>query len=235
MLGFFDFSMHTYFFDGKIVEQLVLNDVESNHAVKVMRSKEGTLVRIINGKGEVGIGEIKLAHPKKCEINITDVKVESFQGNKVTIAIAPTKVNDRIEFFVEKATEIGVYQIIPLICKNNERDKVNIERWQKVALAATKQSHRTWLPQISNAMKIDEVIKMSNFQSKLIAYCEDLPEKSIRDFSGQNNLLILIGPEGDFTVSEVSAAMTNGFNKVNLGTNRLRTETAGIVAVCNLI
>jgi 16S rRNA (uracil1498-N3)-methyltransferase len=228
--------MHTYYYNGVLEGVITLNEVESNHAVKVMRSKVDSLVRIINGEGSVALGEIVSDHPKMCEVTITSVTENTAHCPKITVAIAPTKSNDRIEFFIEKATEIGIYQIVPLLCKNNERDKVNIDRWKKVALAATKQSNRSWLPIIQNPIKISHLLEANDLpMTKLIAYCEDLPEKSISDFAGQEDIIVLIGPEGDFSPEEVSFSEKQGFTRVNLGINRLRTETAGIVAVTKLL
>ncbi len=224
--------MHSYFFEGKLNGVITLTEVESNHAIKVMRTKENDLVRIINGKGGVATGRISLAHPKKCEVTIIDAKQSPKPAKEITIAIAPTKSNDRIEFFIEKATEIGVTVIIPLICKNSERDKIKLERWRKVALSATKQSQRTWMPVIKEPIKVKSLVESENLPvTKLIAYCEDLPEKSIKEFSDNKDVLVLIGPEGDFTEDEVLYAEKANFTRVNLGENRLRTETAGIVAV----
>ncbi len=227
--------MHTYFFEGILEGVIALSKEESNHAIKVMRTKQNELVKIINGKGTVAVGEVIDDHPKMCKIAIAKVRKSPEPSVKITIAIAPTKGKDRIEFFIEKATEIGVFEIVPLLCKNNERDKVNLERWKKVALAATKQSQRAWLPVINEPMKFSQLICQDNLpETKLIAYCEDLPEQSMDDFVGQPDVLVLIGPEGDFTKEEVAMAESKGFVRVNLGVNRLRTETAGIVAVAKL-
>lgn len=224
--------MHTYFFEGKLTERIELSAEESNHAIKVMRSKEGDRLIVVNGAGERGEGKILLAHHKKCKVELQTISKEERSSSSLSVAIAPTKSNDRIEFFVEKATEIGVDKIIPLWCKNNERNKVNRERWQKVAIAAMKQSKRLWLPEIKELTKLEELLSSQLPEGKLIAYCEDLPEAPISNFKGKSaDQILLIGPEGDFTASEVQAAEKKGFVRVNLGTNRLRTETAGIVGV----
>lgn len=228
--------MHTYFFEGDLKGTIVLSREESNHAVKVMRTKENDLVRIINGKGTVAIGEIVSDHPKMCKVAIANTSSYDELSPKITIAIAPTKGNDRIEFFIEKATEIGVFKIIPLICRNNERDKVNLERWKKVTLAATKQSQRPWLPIIGDPVRINQLFEDNDLpETKLIAYCEELPEESITKYTGKSDLIVLIGPEGDFTKDEVTQSEQRGFIRVNLGENRLRTETAGLVALSKLI
>lgn len=225
--------MHTYFYEGDIDSELMLSPEESNHAVKVMRSKVGDHVAVINGKGVRAIGEIIDAHPKKCLVRIESKVEEPEPESKVFVAISPTKSNDRIEFFLEKATEIGMDGVIPLMAKNNERTKINMDRWRKVVISAVKQSKRLWMPEIMDPMKVDEVLNQNwEGYTKLIAYCEDLPEESISKYSTQQeNKLLLIGPEGDFTIDEVKECEANGFKRVNLGENRLRTETAGIVGV----
>lgn len=228
--------MHTYYYIGELENVITLNEVESNHAIKVMRTTLGGEVRVINGKGFVAVGKIVKDHAKRCEVQIEDVKFKPQSGQQISIAIAPTKSNDRIEFFIEKATEIGVHKVYPLLCKNNERDRVKVERWRKVALSATKQSLRVWMPIITAPIKFSDLMKEVDLpEVKLIAYCEDLPEKSINNFAGNTNILILIGPEGDFTKQEVREAEDKGFVRVNLGENRLRTETAGLYALSRII
>jgi len=224
--------MHTYFYNGTLTNQITLDKVESNHAVKVMRSKVGKQLLIINGKGQKGVGEITDANPKKCVVSIASVQSEKEPESKIIVAIAPTKSNDRMAVFLEKATEIGVDEIIPLICTNNERSKINIERWNRVVLAATKQSERFWMPSISEPIKLSDFVGQKFEGNKLIAYCEEKPERSILELTtATKSTIILIGPEGDFTLQEVLDAEQNDFLRCNLGKNRLRTETAGLVAV----
>lgn len=225
--------MHTYFYEGDIDSEVILSQEESNHAIKVMRSKNGDRVLVINGRGIRATGIISDAHPKKCQVKIVSKEIFPPDETKVMVAISPTKSNDRIEFFLEKATEIGLDGVIPLMAKNNERTKVNMERWKKVMVSAVKQSNRSWMPEIFEPMKIEELLKQDwgDFQ-KLIAYCEELPEESVTQYANNTkNKLLLIGPEGDFTLEEVIGCESVGFKRVNLGKNRLRTETAGIVGV----
>lgn len=225
--------MHTYFFDGNIDDELTLSPEESNHAVKVMRSKPGDKVVVINGRGVRAIGEIADAHHKRCLIYVIKREEVEQESTQIYVAISPTKSNDRIEFFLEKATEIGLGGVIPLMAKNNERTKINLDRWKKVVISAVKQSKRLWLPEILEPMKVEELIsKEWERYIKLIAYCEDLPEESILKYAvTESPKLLLIGPEGDFTKEEVELCEDNGFKRVNLGENRLRTETAGVVGV----
>ncbi len=225
--------MHTYFFDGNILDGITLSPEESNHAIKVMRSQKGDEVMVINGKGVRVTGEIIDPHHKRCLIRVLSREEKEASNTKVIVAIAPTKSNDRIEFFLEKATEIGLDGVIPLMAKNNERTKVNLERWRKVILAAVKQSQRLWKPEVFEPMKVEELLAANwDGYKKLIAYCEELPEESILNHaSSSEDVLLLIGPEGDFTTDEVVLCEGKGFTRVNLGQNRLRTETAGIVGV----
>jgi 16S rRNA (uracil1498-N3)-methyltransferase len=225
--------MHTYFYDGDLNGQVVLSQEESNHAVKVMRSKVGDRVMLINGKGVKAVGSIVDAHHKRCSVSIEQLEEEAMTGPKVIVAISPTKSNDRIEFFLEKATEIGVDGVIPLMAQNNERTKVNMDRWKKVIISAVKQSKRFWMPELFEPMKMSQLLNEDWSGSvKLIAYCEDLPEENVVNYASHvEDKLLLIGPEGDFTKEEVEQCEGAGFHRVNLGKNRLRTETAGIVGV----
>jgi 16S rRNA (uracil1498-N3)-methyltransferase len=145
--------------------------------------------------------------------------------------MAPTKNNDRTEWFLEKAIEIGITHFIPLICENSERKKFNTERWNKVAISALKQSQRLWLPAISAPIKLNEFVKENTYKHRFIAHCEDGDKKDLKDYSDiTKDQLTIIGPEGDFSPNEIELALNNSFTAVSLGDNRLRTETAGIVA-----
>ncbi len=226
--------MHTFYIEN-IEKAVTLPEVESKHAVKVLRLKAGTLIRLVNGKGLEAIAEIIFDHPKRCEVEIVKQKQQNNKPSKIAVAIAPTKSNDRIEWFLEKAIEIGLTDFIPLICKNSERKKFNEARWQKVAISALKQSHGVWIPTIHTPIKVDAFIKQKTEGLKTIAYCGEFEKKDFSSITDSSkNQLILIGPEGDFTPKETQLAFDNGFTPVSLGTNRLRTETAGIVA-CTLM
>jgi 16S rRNA (uracil1498-N3)-methyltransferase len=222
--------MHSYFFKGYPTDEVVLNETESQHAVKVMREKDGGKVLLINGEGWECVGEIIDAHPKRCRLRMVSKHYEERNTNQLAIAISPTKSNDRIEWFLEKATEIGVDVIIPLECSNQERSKINLARWEKIILSAVKQSRRKWSPLLRAPMRVDALVKESFDGVKLIAYCESLPDKGVQDFINvDRSKLVLIGPEGDFTQEELKLAKENGFVPIHLGQNRLRTETAGVV------
>jgi 16S rRNA (uracil1498-N3)-methyltransferase len=210
-----------------------LNEVESNHVVKVLRRQEGDILVISNGKGIKATGVIKLAHPKKCMVSINEISEELQQENKIHIAIAPTKNMDRLEWFVEKATEIGVDAITLLKCKNNERKVVKMERLEKIMLSAMKQSQRYFLPELNDLISIKDFIKQN--PNGALAHCyDDLGDKKANITNWKVSGPILIGPEGDFTIEEVQLALDNGYTTLDLGKNRLRTETAAIYSVAAL-
>ena len=222
--------MHT-FFTQNISNEVTLSEIESKHAIKVLRMASGSMVRIIDGKGSEAQGEISNAHPKRFQIQIDSIIYKEKPTCEIAIAMAPTKNNDRTEWFLEKAIEIGITHFIPIICENSERKKFNTERWNKVAISALKQSQRLWLPAISPPIKLNEFVKENIYNNRFIAHCEDEYKKELKDCSDiTRDQLIIIGPEGDFSQNEIKLALKNSFTPVSLGDNRLRTETAGIVA-----
>jgi 16S rRNA (uracil1498-N3)-methyltransferase len=223
--------MHSYFFSGTPGDEVVLSEAESLHAVKVMREKAGNRALLINGAGWECVGEIMEAHPKKCKFRLIEKYFTAQHSAKLIIAISPTKTNDRIEWFLEKATEIGVDIIIPLECHNQERTKINMERWEKIILSAVKQSRRKWKPFLRSPISVHKLVNEEFDGAKLIAYCQKLPDRNVLDFMNfEGSRMILIGPEGDFSKEEVDEAFGKGFIPVHLGQNRLRTETAGVLA-----
>ncbi len=209
---------------------------ESRHIVRVLRKREGDLIHITNGRLGFFVAEIVIADEKKCKVKIVEVIHKSPNRNyRLQIAIAPTKSTDRFEWFLEKATEIGVDDIFPIICKHSERKVIKEQRLQKVLVTAMKQSLQYQLPVLHKAMSFDAFLKRPNDAEKYIAYCENQTQKSTRN--QLNKLLkpagtycILIGPEGDFSADEIALAFQNKFIPISLGATRLRTETAGIVA-----
>jgi 16S rRNA (uracil1498-N3)-methyltransferase len=207
-----------------------LSDIESNHVVKVLRRQEGDELEICNGKGLKAIGIIKLANPKKCMISVIQILNEAPEKLSIHIAIAPTKNMDRLEWFIEKATEIGVDKITLLKCKNNERKVVKMERLEKILLSAMKQSKRFYLPELNEMVSVREFI--SKNPNGGIAHCySDLGDTKEAVTNWSSDRPILIGPEGDFTVEEVEMAIASGYTTIDLGKNRLRTETAALFAL----
>lgn len=219
--------------------QLILvNPVESRHISKVLRKNIGDKVFITNGSGLLAKGIIKSNHPKKCEIGVLNIEEKMASKQQLHIAIAPTKANDRFEWFLEKATEIGIQEITPLLCEHSERRIIKLERYEKVLQAAMKQSLSSFLPKLNDLISFSDFITSEparpgsegGFDStKFIAHCEDEPKENLSKLLGERNL-ILIGPEGDFSKSEIDLALSYDFKAVSLSDSRLRTETAGIVA-----
>lgn len=205
-----------------------LSEDESKHACKVMRLKEGDSILLINGLGDEFTAIITDAHPKKCALEIVSVRSEEKPPYAIHIAIAPTKNSDRLEWFIEKATEIGVTEITLLACDKSERKVQKRERLEKILVSAIKQSKRLFLPQLNEIVSTTQFIE--THPNGLIAHCYDETKVSIQTAFQTNNCPILIGPEGDFSLKEVEAAQKHGYKTIHLGENRLRTETAGLYA-----
>ncbi|MCL4856843.1 MAG: 16S rRNA (uracil(1498)-N(3))-methyltransferase [Flavobacteriales bacterium] len=214
----------------------ILDEAESKHAIKVLRLNAGDKINLVDGNGHFFEAEITQAHAKKCELNILSSHKEIKNKATIHIAIAPTKNNDRLEWFVEKATEIGITEITPLICQRSERKMLKTDRLEKTAIAAMKQSLKASLPKVNEPITFKDFIKITPKQSNLfIAHCLDNTEKHLVDVCTKNKeTLVLIGPEGEFSKEEIDLAIKNHFKPISLGKSRLRTETAGIVA-CHTI
>jgi len=210
-------------------EVLILNENESQHAVKVLRLNAGDRVLIMDGKGTICTAEITNPHHKKCECKILERNTSAKRSFHLHLAIAPTKLNDRMEWFLEKVTEIGVEEITPVICARSERRQTNHERFNKVLVAAMKQSMNPWLPVLNEQEDLSKFL--SRQESGFIAHCVESVKTPLKNTNlSTDRITILIGPEGDFTEAEVQVAVQKGWIPVSLGDTRLRTETAGIVA-----
>ncbi len=208
-----------------------LNPTESNHCVRVLRHQEGDKIYILDGKGTLYEGVIEVASSKKCQIKIISTQKKEEKRPKLHIAVAPTKSIDRIEWFLEKAAEIGVNEITPIICKNSERKIVKNERLDKILISAIKQSKDYWKPLLNEQLDFEKFIKQDFTGQKYIAHCISNEESHLFDaLKKDENVMILIGPEGDFTQNEVDLALNNGFIPISLGEKRLRTETAALYA-----
>ncbi|MCA0132626.1 16S rRNA (uracil(1498)-N(3))-methyltransferase [Winogradskyella alexanderae] len=204
---------------------------ESRHIVKVLRKKLGESINMTNGKGWLFTGKLIEINPKRCSIKIKNKSFHKPRGFKLHLAVAPTKMNDRYEWFLEKATEIGVETITPVICDNSERKVVKSERFEKIIQSAMKQSLQYYLPELKNAISFRDFITQIDTKQKYIAHCNHTDRKTLKTCLNPNeDCIILIGPEGDFSVKEIQQALQNNFIPVTLGETRLRTETAGIVA-----
>ena len=215
----------TFFFDKE----------ESKHIVKVLRKKESDKIFITNGLGFLFESEIIFASEKKCEVKIIKETFQQPDTFYTHIAIAPTKMNDRLEWFLEKATEIGIHEITPIICDHSERKVYKIDRAEKIIQAAMKQSLHYYIPKINEPISFSQFVKSNIDGQKFIAHCEETDKKSFKnEVNKSEKATILIGPEGDFSTKEINLAIENNFIPVTLGNTRLRTETAALVA-CHTI
>jgi 16S rRNA (uracil1498-N3)-methyltransferase len=216
--------------------EVVLDVTESKHAVRVLRLKNGSQVQIIDGKGGFYDAEIIDANQKKCRLSIIKTRLEFGKRDfHLHIAIAPTKNNDRFEWFLEKATEIGIDEITPLLTAHSERKTINTERFEKILISAMKQSLKAYLPKLNNLTLFKDLVTNNKSKFKLIAYCDEIQKTHLKNLVEKGkDTLILIGPEGDFSPEEIQLAIDNGIKVVSLGEARLRTETAGIVA-CHIV
>lgn len=210
----------------------ILSEEESKHCTRVLRLQEGNNLFLTDGKGSFCEAVIKNANPKACVIEI--IKRNQEYGKRkfsLSIAIAPTKNIERFEWFLEKATEIGIDEIIPLLCRYSERKEIKPERLEKVIVSAMKQSQKAYKPELSPIQNFKQFIIKPFPGSKFIAHCIDEDKKLLKNLIDPGtNVLVLIGPEGDFSAEEVDMALAEGFIPISLGESRLRTETAGVVA-----
>jgi len=222
------------FYNPEITEesiQIVFSKEESKHIVKVLRKQVGDKLQITNGKGWLFNAEISIPNIKKCIATIVSKEKQQQRLIKLHVAVAPTKMNDRYEWFLEKATEIGIETITPIICDHSERKIIKPERFEKILQSAMKQSLNCYLPKLNDPIPFKEFIKQDFSGQRFIAHCEETKRKSFKsELTANHDVTILIGPEGDFSVKEIEIAIANKFIPVTLGETRLRTETAAIVA-----
>lgn len=209
---------------------------ESRHIVKVMRKKTGDILFVTNGLGFLFKTEITLASDNKCAVKIVSFEKAVKPGYHLHLAVAPTKMNDRYEWFLEKATEMGISEITPLVCDHSERKTVKTERFDKIIQSAMKQSLQYYLPKLNEPVAFRDFIKTKNDGLQLIAHCEETNKQSLKDIlKPGENVTMLIGPEGDFSSSEIKTALEKGYVPVSLGNTRLRTETAAVVACHSVV
>jgi 16S rRNA (uracil1498-N3)-methyltransferase len=204
---------------------------ESKHIIKVLRKSVGDTLHITNGKGWLFTAEITIADIKNCVANIVSKQLQKKHSYHLHLAVAPTKMNDRYEWFLEKATEIGIDSITPIICDHSERKIVKTERFERILQSAMKQSLSCYLPQLNEPIHFKDFINQGFNGDLFIAHCEETDRKSLKhQLKEKTDVTILIGPEGDFSTKEIEQAFENNFIPVTLGETRLRTETAAIVA-----
>ncbi|MES2429844.1 MAG: 16S rRNA (uracil(1498)-N(3))-methyltransferase [Bacteroidota bacterium] len=204
----------------------------SKHIVQVLRMQNGEQLQLTDGKGNLFTTEITNNNKKSCKVEILTTDHRPQTDRKVSIAISIVKNTSRFEWFLEKATEIGVNEIVPLICTRTEKQHFRYDRMKTIVVSAMLQSQQVWLPLLHEPIKFSQFIEQPGEHQKLIAHCLDDEKQQLShlQISKSSNLQIAIGPEGDFTNEEIQLAMSNNFIPVSLGHTRLRTETAGIVA-----
>ena len=214
--------------------EIVLDEDTSRHVVQVLRMKEEERLNLTDGKGNLITAEIIDDHKRHCTVKVIDSRFTSHTSRKIAIAISLLKNTNRFEWFLEKATEIGISEIIPLICERTEKQKFRYDRMKGICISAMLQSQQCRLPELHEPVKYIEYIKsMTDYSDliKFIAHCEESAEKqNLSTFQSFNHSTILIGPEGDFTKQEIELALQTNFIPVSLGETRLRTETAGVAA-----
>ena len=208
----------------------VLNEETSKYVIQVLRMKNGEQLQLTNGKGKIITAEIITEHKKSTEIKVLSTTNIAPRTSNITIAISLIKNTNRFEWFLEKATEIGVSEIIPIICERTEKQNFRHGRMKNILVSAMLQSQQAWLPLLHQPTKFPEAIKNSSQQKKYIAHCIEEEKKELSNETNDRSSIILIGPEGDFTKPEIDLAIANNFIPVSLGNTRLRTETAGMVA-----
>lgn len=225
-----------YFFEPLISkDDHVLSAETSKHCIQVLRMNEGDLLNLTDGKGNLYTARIIHADKKHCEVDIQESKT-LYPTKKISIAISLLKNPTRLEWFIEKATEIGVSEIIPLLCDHTEKENFRYDRMNSILISAMLQSKQTWLPALHQPKKFTDIITENFNGTKLIAHCAYDEKLFLNDIKPVQPVLILIGPEGDFSQHEIETALEKNFTSASLGNTRLRTETAGIAAavmLCN--
>ena len=209
-----------------------LSEDESKHAVRVLRLNEGDAIDLLDGRGGLYTATVADANPKRCQLRITHHETVPPRPYFTHVAVAPTKNLDRMEWFVEKAVEIGVERISFLRCARSERRELKLERLEKIAISALKQSRQAWLPQLDELTDYAAFLREAVPETTFIAHLEAGERTALTQVVGAGpGCCVLIGPEGDFTPEEISLALNRGIRPVTLGASRLRTETAALAAV----
>lgn len=222
------------FYNPHITEQttdFIFDKEESKHIIKVLRKKDGDILFVTNGLGFLFKTKIVLAIETKCTVNVVHIEKVAVPKFNLHLAVAPTKMNDRFEWFLEKATEIGISEITPIICDHSERKHIKIDRYDKIVIAAMKQSNQYYMPKLNEPVAFKDFFKTKKQGLLCIAHCDETDKKTLKEMLQPNHdVVILIGPEGDFSEKEIRLAFENKCIPVSLGATRLRTETAAIVA-----
>lgn len=224
--------MQLFFCENLILNtEVILSQEESYHAAQVLRMRNGEFIHLTDGLGHLFKGELINVDSKKSLVRLSEEIPQKPNITNLHIAIAPTKNIDRFEWFLEKATEMGISEITPLLCRYSERKEIKPERLNKVIVSAAKQSHHFLFPKLNSLVKFDDFIKSTLAENKFIAHCEESDKNDFgKSIANKKSALLLIGPEGDFAEHEIQLAISNNFSPVSLGDSRLRTETAGVYA-----
>jgi 16S rRNA (uracil1498-N3)-methyltransferase len=217
--------------------EYVLDENESGHCIRVLRMKRGTALLLIDGRGGLYEAVIRDPDPKRCILSVTGVRREFEKRNyRLHMAVSPLKNHDRFEWFLEKSVEIGVDEITPLICTHTEKQNIRTERLRNLIISAMKQSLKSTLTVLNEPVAFPDFIRSVYPEKKLIAHCSAVTErKRMADICSKgDDMLVMIGPEGDFSDDEIRLAVSAGFEPVHLGQSRLRSETAGVAACCSV-
>lgn len=226
-----------FFYQPQIIATsfVLLTEETSKHCIQVLRMKVGERLQLTDGKGNTYIAAISKSDKRYCEVTIEETSFQPPCTKQVAICISLLKNATRFEWFLEKATELGVCEIIPLLCSRTERQNFRFDRMQSIVIAAMLQSQQVWLPILHQPTNVHTVLQSTVHTHKLIAHCEVGTKQVIGSLGAIQSVQILIGPEGDFTTTEIDAALKNAYMPVSLGNTRLRTETAGVVAATLLV
>jgi len=219
-------------FLGTIFSNLGLEEDTARHIAQVLRMKEGDCIHLTDGKGRVATAKITSIGKKTCDVFLTDIKEFPPTNKNITIGVSLLKNAGRFEWLLEKSAELGINSIVPLICQRTERQQFRQDRLQNILISAMLQSRQAWLTVLPNPIAFIEFIQETTFENRYVAHCEESEKINLSALikPNQKDSLVLIGPEGDFTIDEIKAAIEKGFKPVSLGYTRLRTETAAITA-----
>ncbi|MDE5567136.1 MAG: 16S rRNA (uracil(1498)-N(3))-methyltransferase [Muribaculaceae bacterium] len=222
------------FYAPDINQSTFLPESDSQHCCRVLRMQAGDCIEIVDGRGALYKCRIAMAHNKRTEVEIIErIDLPPVWQYNITVAVAPTKHLDRMEWLVEKLVEIGVNRIVPIRCMRSERKELKTERLEKIAVSAMKQSLKAVVPRIDEMMSLQSFLtSVDKSDQRFVAYCDDWVERRLlaREYRPGSSVTVLIGPEGDFSPEEIKMTIDDGFVPVTLGDNRLRTETAALVA-----
>ncbi|MFZ1686521.1 MAG: RsmE family RNA methyltransferase [Flavobacteriales bacterium] len=227
--------MHTFHLPDLSGAEAELPEEEAAHAVRVLRLKDGEAITLVDGKGTTATGHLWIQGKHAASVVIAERVVHQLERSaRIHLAVAPTKQIDRFEWMLEKCTEIGVDRITPLITARTERTHVRTDRLQKIVVSAMKQSQRAWMPRMDDPATLDQLLKLDLPAQRFFGWCEGKHQPLIRAYSKVLDVVLLIGPEGDFTPAEALSMSKSGVAPISLGNARLRTETAAIMACATL-